>query len=56
MERHIPLARVQDVRLKQALPHRLLGVVEVQIEVAEREVGRNEIQPRIVGGVNVGCE
>ena len=33
-ERHIPLARVQDVRLKQGLMHRLLRVVEVQIETA----------------------
>lgn len=33
-ERHIPLARVQDVRLKQGPMHRLLRVVEVQIETA----------------------
>ena len=33
-ERHIPLARVQDVRLKQGMMHRLLRVVEVQIETA----------------------
>jgi putative membrane protein len=33
-ERHIPLARVQDVRLKQGLMHRLLRVVEVEIETA----------------------
>ena len=33
-ERHIPLARVQDVRLRQGPMHRLLRVVEVQIETA----------------------
>jgi putative membrane protein len=33
-ERHIPLARVQDVRLTQGLMHRLLRVVEVQVETA----------------------
>jgi putative membrane protein len=33
-ERHIPLTRVQDVRLKQGLLHRLLRVVEAQIETA----------------------
>jgi putative membrane protein len=33
-ERHIPLARVQDVRLKQGPMHRLLRVVEVEIETA----------------------
>lgn len=33
-ERHIPLHRVQDIRLKQGLMHRLLGVVEVNIETA----------------------
>lgn len=34
MERHIPLTRVQDVRLAQGPLHRLLRVVEVQIETA----------------------
>ena len=33
-ERHIPLARVQDVRLTQGPLHRALRVVEVQIETA----------------------
>ena len=33
-ERHIPLTRVQDVRLKQGVLHRLLRVVEVQIDTA----------------------
>jgi putative membrane protein len=33
-ERHIPLPRVQDVRLKQGPMHRVLGVVEVEIETA----------------------
>lgn len=33
-ERHIPLTRVQDVRLKQGPLHRLLRVVEVQVETA----------------------
>lgn len=31
-ERHIPLARVQDVRIEQGVLHRLLGVVEAEVE------------------------
>ncbi|MCX8155700.1 MAG: PH domain-containing protein [Verrucomicrobiae bacterium] len=34
LERKIPLARVQDVRIEQSLLQRLLGVVELQIETA----------------------
>lgn len=33
-ERHIPLERVQDVRLEQGLLHRLFGVVDVHVETA----------------------
>lgn len=33
-ERHIPLTRVQDVRMEQGVLHRLLGVVDVHIETA----------------------
>jgi putative membrane protein len=33
-ERRIPLTRVQDLRLEQGLIHRLLGVVELQVETA----------------------
>jgi len=33
-ERHIPLARVQDVRMEQGLVHRWLSVTDVQIETA----------------------
>ena len=33
-ERHIPLARVQDVRLEQGVVHRVFGVVKVDIETA----------------------
>lgn len=33
-ERHIPLSRVQDVRLEQGVLHRLLRVVDVHIETA----------------------
>jgi putative membrane protein len=33
-ERHIPLARVQDLRQEQGLIHRLLGVVELHVETA----------------------
>ena len=33
-ERHIPLGRVQDVRMEQGLVHRLLSVMDVQIETA----------------------
>jgi putative membrane protein len=33
-ERHIPLARVQDVRFEQGIMHRLLKVVDVHIETA----------------------
>src|SRR3954470_7509418 len=36
-ERHIPLSRVQDVRLKQGPLHRALRVVEVEIETASGE-------------------
>ena len=36
-ERHIPLARVQDVRLKQNPMHRATGVVQVEIETAGGE-------------------
>ncbi len=31
-ERHIPLARVQDIRIEQGVLHRLFGVVEAQVE------------------------
>jgi putative membrane protein len=33
-ERHIPLGRVQDLRLEQGLLHRVLGVVDVNVETA----------------------
>jgi putative membrane protein len=33
-ERHIPLNRVQDIRLEQRLLHRLCGMVEVHVETA----------------------
>ena len=33
-ERHIPLGRVQDVRMEQGLVHRWLSVMDVQIETA----------------------
>jgi putative membrane protein len=33
-ERHIPLARVQDLRIEQGLFHRLLGVVDLLVETA----------------------
>lgn len=33
-ERHIPLRRVQDMRLEAGLLHRLLGVVDVRVETA----------------------
>ena len=33
-ERHIPLARVQDVRFEQGIMHRMLKVVDVHIETA----------------------
>ena len=33
-ERHIPLARVQDVRFEQGIVHRMLQVVDVHIETA----------------------
>ncbi len=33
-ERHIPLARVQEIRLEQHLLHRFFGVVDAQIETA----------------------
>ena len=33
-ERHIPLARVQEIRLEQHLLHRVFGVVDAQIETA----------------------
>jgi putative membrane protein len=34
MERKIPLTRVQDIRLEQRLIHRVLGVVDLQVETA----------------------
>jgi len=33
-ERHIPLARVQDVRFEQGIMHRMLKVVDVHVETA----------------------
>jgi len=36
-ERHIPLARVQDLRIEAGLIHRLLGVVDVRVETAGGE-------------------
>ncbi len=33
-ERHIPLARVQEIRIEQHLLHRIFGVVDAQIETA----------------------
>lgn len=33
-ERHIPLTRVQDVRLEQGVLHRLLGMADVEVETA----------------------
>ncbi|MEW6160352.1 MAG: PH domain-containing protein, partial [Verrucomicrobiota bacterium] len=33
-ERHIPLARVQDLRVEQKLLHRILGVVDIFVETA----------------------
>jgi putative membrane protein len=33
-ERHIPLVRVQDLRLEQGLAHRILGVVDLHVETA----------------------
>jgi putative membrane protein len=36
-ERHIPLERVQEIRIEQGVLHRLLGVVEARIETAGGE-------------------
>jgi putative membrane protein len=34
VERHIPLARVQDIRIEQGVLHRLLGMADVHVDTA----------------------
>lgn len=36
-ERHIPLTRVQDIRIEQGVLHRLFGVVDAQVETGAGE-------------------
>ena len=44
-ERRIPLTRVQDVRLKQGVLHRLLRMAEVQVETAGGKRGGDALRP-----------
>ena len=41
---------------RREAPGRALRVVEVEVEVAQREVGRNDVEPGVIGRVDVGRE